>query len=114
MCVQILLGIQISFEGFFGGPSFVNPLKLICTPTTFGFFGCSIFILNFTFRIFNLGFWNLNLEWKFGICIFNGELVFEFSILNCGFWILNFVFRTSDYRKLFSAIFFSGSGLGFH
>ena len=27
-----ILGVQISFEGFFGGPSFVNPSKLICTP----------------------------------------------------------------------------------
>ena len=27
-----LLGVQISVEGFFGGPSFVNPSQLICTP----------------------------------------------------------------------------------
>ena len=27
-----LLGVQISFKGFFGDPFFVNPSKLICTP----------------------------------------------------------------------------------
>ena len=27
-----ILGVQISFEGFFGGLSFVNPSKLICSP----------------------------------------------------------------------------------
>ena len=29
-----IFGVQISFEGFFGGPSFVNPSKLIRTPNT--------------------------------------------------------------------------------
>ena len=30
-----LLGVQISFEGFFGDFAFVNPSKLICTPNNF-------------------------------------------------------------------------------
>ena len=30
-----ILGIQISFEGFFGDSSFVNPSKLICAPNIF-------------------------------------------------------------------------------
>ena len=31
----IILGVQINFEGFFGGTSFVNPSKIICTPNNF-------------------------------------------------------------------------------
>ena len=33
----VILGVQISFERFFGGPSFVNPSKLICTPTAYSY-----------------------------------------------------------------------------
>ena len=32
---MFVLGVQINFEGFFGGPSFINPSKLIYTPNTF-------------------------------------------------------------------------------
>ena len=34
---KIILGVQISFEDFFGGPFFVNPSKLICTPNELKF-----------------------------------------------------------------------------
>ena len=42
-----ILGVQISFEGFFGAPSFVNPSKLICTPNRFFDIPLKIFRLFF-------------------------------------------------------------------
>ena len=45
-----ILGVQISFEGFYGGPSFVNPSKLICTPNNFDSYAGTTLTQKKTFR----------------------------------------------------------------
>ena len=48
-----ILGVQISFEGFFGDFAFVNPSKLIFTPNIIeNIFLIYLFILLFIYKLY--------------------------------------------------------------
>ena len=100
--------VQISFEGFFGGPSFVNPSKLICTPNILGFLNISIGyedIWHFYFLITRVDLEN--------VC--DGS--FGFLITGTGFWkhagrFLGFLDTGFDFLGIWREFFLSI--MGFH